>query len=491
MKLFSLRLTTLKSKLYAIVFASFIVRVVAFFVLPNTASNLAPDEAAYADLAEVVAKGLPIDKSSHGEGLYLISRAFTVPASLLVRLGFGGLDAVRIIASLYGLLTFALIAFILLRIFDSQQDVKIFILKNQKKVLILFAIFGLLPSHLIWSVLGLREAAMEFWILVVFSLIFHVFVVEKSPSKLPFLGILIAIPLVFSSRPQVGWVLGVTLLIYFLIKMRLKVAQILIPLTVIGIVSGYVVTTAFTIQGTKVFVAQKEIIEPRPSETSKPSKNGQVTFSPTPMTLAQIYVSRFCKTEGQEVVVQGIKYRCLLKGVVSRVVGLKNPGAALVDQADVILLRHEGNKVGAASAIKTLSCPITGESRFDKYFCIAYRAPYMTFTFLFRPLLGADVTSSFSLFAASENVFWLGAALFVVVMFIRNRRLAFFGALAPSLLFFSIYSVVAGAYEGNMGTAFRHKSLILWVVILLLASTIVATQQRKAEQQGISGSSKE
>ena len=66
-------------------------------------------------------------------------------------------------------------------------------------------------------------------------------------------------------------------------------------------------------------------------------------------------------------------------------------------------------------------------------------------------------------------------------MLIRNRRLAFFGALAPSLLFFSIYTIGAGAYEGNMGTAFRHKSLILWVVILLLASTIVATKERKAE----------
>ncbi len=113
----------------------------------------------------------------------------------------------------------------------------------------------------------------------------------------------------------------------------------------------------------------------------------------------------------------------------------------------------------------------------------------MTFTFLFRPMLGVDVTSSSSLIAAAENTFWLGAVVFILVMLIRNRRLAFIGALAPSLLFLSIYSVAAGAYEGNMGTAFRHKSLILWVVILLLASTIVATQQRKAEREGISGSS--
>ena len=189
--------------------------------------------------------------------------------------------------------------------------------------------------------------------------------------------------------------------------------------------------------------------------------------------------------------VLGVKYLCEKKVEKKSIVGLKNPGVVLIDQAEAIPQRHEGNKVGAASAIKTLACPITGESRLDKYFCIAYRAPYMTFTFLFRPMLGLDVTSGSSLLAALENVFWLGAALFVLVMFIRNRRVAFFGALAPSLIFFSIYSVAAGSYEGNMGTAFRHKSLILWVVLLLIASTIVATQQRKAEQQGKSGSSQE
>ena len=141
MKLFSLRLTTLKSKLYAIVFASIVVRVVAFFALPNRASNLAPDEGTYAVLAEVVAKGLPVGETEFGEGLYLISRAFTVPASLLVRVGFSGLDAVRLIASLYGLLTFVLIAFTLLRIIGSRQEIENFSTKSQRNVLILFSIF--------------------------------------------------------------------------------------------------------------------------------------------------------------------------------------------------------------------------------------------------------------------------------------------------------------------------------------------------------------
>jgi hypothetical protein len=188
-----------------------------------------------------------------------------------------------------------------------------------------------------------------------------------------------------------------------------------------------------------------------------------------------------CKSDGEEVTLNGVKYLCTSKVEKKTIIELKNPGSEVIDQADNIPYKQEVNQIDAASVIKTQACPNAGISRFDKYFCIAYSAPYTTFTFLFRPILGADVTSTSSLFAAIENVFWLSSALFVIVMFIRNRRLAFFDALAPSLLFFSIYSVAAGAYEGNMGTAFRHKSLILWVVILLLASTIVATKERKAE----------
>jgi hypothetical protein len=190
-----------------------------------------------------------------------------------------------------------------------------------------------------------------------------------------------------------------------------------------------------------------------------------------------------CESANQIVEFNDIEYLCETYLEKKPVVELRNPGSVIIDQADALPIRSELNKVGAASVIETQTCPNAGDTRFDKYFCIAYRAPYTTFTFLFRPMLGADVTSSSSLFAALENIIWFSAALFVMIMFIRNRRLAFFGALAPSLLFMSIYSVAAGAYEGNMGTAFRHKSLILWVVILLVASTIVATKERKAENK--------
>jgi hypothetical protein len=468
MKLFSLRLTTLKSKLYAIVFASFVVRVVAFFALPNKESSFAPDEGNYGGLTEWIAQGRPADQYYFG-GLYTISRPLVVPASLLNRLGLSGLDSVRIVSSLYGLLATVLAIHLLLKLSNSLPQVSKFVSENQMKTVFLLVIFSFLPSNLAWSFVGLRDSAMNFWVLAVYVIIFYAFTLKEISSKLVSLGILLTIPMVFLSRPQVGWAVCVSLLTYLLIKVRVRVSQILILMTLMGMVLGYIAITPFSIGTTETFV----------------------TTSSTGGSENDAAIKNLCKYDGQEVIFQNAKFTCLLKVDEISVVGLKNPAAALVNQAESISERQEINKVGAASAIRTLDCPITSDSKIQKYFCLAYRTPYTTYTFLFRPMIGADITSPSSLFAAVENIFWLASFLFVIVMFMRNRRLAFFGALAPSLLFFSIYSVAAGASEGNMGTAFRHKSLILWVVILLLASTIVATQQRKAEQQGISGSSKE
>ena len=107
----------------------------------------------------------------------------------------------------------------------------------------------------------------------------------------------------------------------------------------------------------------------------------------------------------------------------------------------------------------------------------------MVATFLFRPLIGIDTTSTSSLIAGVENIAWLGAFVFIIIMIIKKRRLAFIGPLAPSLIFFILYCVGAGSYEGNMGTAFRHKSLILWAVLLLVASVTVAEKRPKSRNE--------
>ena len=491
MKLFSLRLTALKSKLYAIVFASFIVRVVAFFALPNTTSNLALDEGNYAGLTEWIAQGNPDYKYPY-TSLYTNSRSLIFPASLLNKLGINRLDSVRIISSLYGFLACLLLANLFLKLYKFKQVRSGEFVPRHSTFLCLFAAFVFLPSHLTWSLLGLRESAVEFWTLLVFVLVLYVFEAKKRPSILALIGILIAIPLVFMSRPQVGLLLGVTLVIFSLIKVKVKISWVLACITLVGIVLGYAATTGFSNVAADNWSLRLETIDKKLANTSPTQLEtiDKKLANTSPTQHEQDIAIKKCAVEGQKVVIEGIFYICI-NSVSKKFNGFASLGSAVYNQAEAIPERSEANKVGAGSAIKTIACPNKGQSRIDSYFCIAYRAPYTTFTFLFRPMLGADVTNTSSLFAAIENIFWLAAFLFVIVMLIRNRRLAFFGALAPSLLFFFFYSVSAGAYEGNMGTAFRHRSLILWVVILLLASTILASQQRKAEREGISGSSQE
>jgi hypothetical protein len=439
MKLFSLRLTTLKSKLYAIILASLVVRVVAFFMLPNVSSDFGPDEGTYAAAAQWTSLGKSaLDFPAYGAGLYVSGRSFLIPAALLNKIGLSPLDSVRLTSSLYGFLLLCIVTLLVLNSYRKNPDFKSLIEKRPGIFYGLYLIFTFSPSHFAWSTLGLRESTVEFWIVLLFCFIYFNFHNPHKISKRVALAYPVLIVVVFSARPQVGWVLSVSLFIYFLAVTKKSGKKLILLLTALGILLGSATTVALP---------------------EKPALTDTVPV----------------KTESESTVK----------------ILVKNPANIIVEQVDNLQSHHELGKFQAASAIHLPNCPLVSDSRLSNYSCLIYRAPFTTFTFLFRPMLGADVTSASSLFAAIENIFWLAAFIFVAIMLIRNRRLAFFGALAPSLLFFSLYSVGAGAYEGNMGTAFRHKSLILWVVLLLIASTIVATQQRNAEQQGISGSSQE
>jgi hypothetical protein len=92
----------------------------------------------------------------------------------------------------------------------------------------------------------------------------------------------------------------------------------------------------------------------------------------------------------------------------------------------------------------------------------------MVSTFLIRPILGVDVTSTSSLLAAFENLVWVSLFVTILVLLIRRRRVSFLDALLPAIIFLFLYVFGASAYEGNMGTGFRHKSLILWAVLLVI-----------------------
>ena len=467
MKLFKLKLTTLKSKLYAIVFASFLVRIIGFFLLPNEPTvALAPDEGGYANIVRLIASEQPT--TSHG-GLYFISRTLVIPASILNNFGIEPLSSVRIIASMYGALTLILVAFLIIQFVSKYSTYSELTSKRSNLVIGLFFIFAFLPSHLLWSMLGLRESSMEFWVLCSFAAIFLGVNLQEKVTLPIALLLTISVTLLFNTRPQVAWVLVVTILVSLIFSNKRRVSFTLALLTLIASGVGY---TSIVLQKHDVFA----LIATDGSATDGSATDGSATDGSATDGSA-------CQLSNQIIMLQGKEYKCIKTGTRRVLNDFKNPAQILVDETITISASHKSNQVAAASAIQTLSCPVTEESETDNYFCLAWRSPYMVATFLFRPLIGIDTTSTSSFIAAIENIAWLGAFVFIIIMITKKRRLAFIGPLTPPLIFFILYCVGAGSYEGNMGTAFRHKSLVLWVILLLVASVTVAKKRPKSRNE--------
>ena len=406
----ALKLGTLKEKLWAIVAASFVARVIMFFVLPNTPSSLAPDEGTYAALTKWIAQSKPAaDFPAFGEGLYLSGRSIIVPSSALNRIGMNELDAVRLVSTLCGFLSLVLLTFFALKLLNERDDLSKF---NSRLILFFFFVFAFLPSHFVWSTLGLREGPNEFWVLSTFISVYAIFHFKTRFQALMYLALFASIVMCYSTRPQVGFVLGFGLLMYLITQIRKARSLFAITAVLAGIVLGSI--------GTSVTAEVSIIEDPR----------------------------------------------------------------VVITMVDGIPTKHAGNQVAAASVIETPSCPIgqnslvsSPPSRLDTYACIIWRAPYMTTTFLLRPFIVGDVTSSSSAFAATENLIWLLAFGLIAYFIVKRRGIPRFKQLAPSMIFFALYVVGAGAYEGNMGTAFRHKALILWVVLALLLSLLWRNSQ--------------
>ena len=217
----ALKLHTLKQKLWAIVAVSFVARVIMFFVLPNSPSFLAPDEGTYASLAKWAGESKPAnDFPAYGKGLYLSARAIIIPSSLLYRAGIHQLDAVRLVSSIYSLCSLVLIVALILMLHKrvlSEGPLERF---NEHLIVRLVFFFAFLPSHFLWSNLGLREGPTEFWILITFVVFFVLQHYQKTITATGIVLLVGSIAITFSARPQVGWVVGISLIAYLLCKLK-------------------------------------------------------------------------------------------------------------------------------------------------------------------------------------------------------------------------------------------------------------------------------
>jgi hypothetical protein len=390
----AIKLHTLKQKLWAIVAASFIARAIIFFSLPRTFTSFAPDEGTYASLVRWIGESKPAEEfPGFGAGLYLSGRTLIVPASALVRLGLSDLNSIRLTSTIYGLLCLVIVVLATLQYFrfvKSDSKSRVF---NEKLALTLILIYAFLPSHFLWSNLGLRESANEFWLLTSF-IMFHITKNQKIKTRITGLVLLpLSIGLVFSSRPQVGSLLVLTLLLATLLNFKVRNLNKL--LLVIVILAGFIIGQSLSTQN----------------------------FNAASETIRQI----------------------------------KN-----------IPEKQNLNQEGASSRIQPPNCPFEESEKDNVLLCLGWRAPYMTATFMFRPIVNIDVSSSSGFAAAVENLAWFIFCLTILVLLYRGKGISFFESLSPSILFFLLFVISASAYQGNMGTGFRHKSLILWVVLLMI-----------------------
>jgi hypothetical protein len=564
------KLHTLKQKLWAIVATSFIARLLMFFALPNTPTSLAPDEGTYRALASWIAESKPAtDFPGFGEGLYLSGRSLVIPASTLVKFGMNDLDAVRLTSSVYGFLALCAAVYLVTRLLQPSNAGVTLNKKIESLVVTLLMVYAFLPSHFVWSNLGLRESPNEFWLIMTFTGVFLLY--KEGQQKKLLLAVLVSISIVctFGSRPQVGWVLVVTLLIYSIFKLRNKLTYLLITSVLTGLFAGYLTTTSFAYVTSDLYVAKDATPTPTKDATPTPTKDATPTptkdstptptkdstptptkdstptptkdatptptkdstptptkdatptptkdstptptkdstptptkdatptptkdatptptkdSTPTPTNSGEVNASKLCDGTKLKVEYKGKSYDCVKSGTVTKRERPSNLAEVAIDQVEVIPGKQIVNQIGAASMIERLTCPWDESSEIGKYGCLAFRAPYMTLTFLFRPLPFIDTTSLASMFAAAENTLWIFMIAFIVYRISKVKRIPFVNEIGPAVIFCSLYVVGAGSYEGNMGTAFRHKSLILWVVLLLVFVTSKTFSQRESQKPEI------
>jgi hypothetical protein len=388
-----------------------------FALLPNSPSVLGPDEGTYALLAKYVSEGLPVEEFPfYHPSIYSSTKSTTLPSAFLIKLGLEELTAVRTIASVYGLastllLVLSFIAYLRLRN-QNTQDLSSSL---DKKFIFVLAFFAFLPSNFVWSTVGLRESGSQFWLIATFYLVLKLLSsTHRDAWKFTALSAF-ALTFAYGARPQTALVFSIVALFFstaILLKFRKFMPLIAI---LIGIFAGQAFTTT-------------------PATPATPATSATSATSATPATINPL------KTlQNQVLTIRILEYKRSL------------------------------NSLGAQSALPISICQSSSNEIVKIIKCNLSELPYRLFAFLFRPLIFFDQGSTTLNFAALENLGWMILVPLSIWISLRKRENTLDRFINLSLTSYVIvFASAAALYEGNLGTAFRHKSTILWPLVFIL-----------------------
>lgn len=131
--------------------------------------------------------------------------------------------------------------------------------------------------------------------------------------------------------------------------------------------------------------------------------------------------------------------------------------------------KREGNQQFANSKIEVANC-INEKSRFTNLGCEIARLPSAVVQVTLRPVPIYDTGSSTQIAAGIENLVWMLLYVFILSQLKGLFRKKHFGFEIPATIFVALFTIAAGLYEGNVGTAFRHKGLLLSLLLLIAVS---------------------
>ena len=460
-----------------------------FFMLTNSPSSFGPDEGTYAALAKYVAQGLPVEEFPlYGAGLYNSAKSITLPSAFLVQLGMGELSAVRTIASTYGLASTLMLVLCFLALFRLrnqalQKSSPVF----DRKFLALLLIFTFFPSNFVWSTIGLRESGSQFWLISTFYFILKL-LNSAGRDLWKFTGFCsLALTLAHGTRPETALVFSLIALlasILLLVKFRK-----FFPLFAIlfGVFAGQAFTTTPQVVAEESLGAFK-IIEPKQiqSTTPKPVESNQGT-TPKPVEILEARqddsASVMCSQADEIIKFDGSEFRCKYSKTYQVIE--RNPTKTLKNEiltTQILEYKRNVNAIDAQSALPVNECQGPSRDVFRLIECNLNELPYRLFAFLFRPLIFFDQGSTTLTFAALENLGWMILIPISVWVSLRKRENTLDRGVNLSLIsYVTVFASAAALYAGNLGTAFRHKSTILWplVFILMIAPRIWPKFKRK------------
>jgi hypothetical protein len=138
----------------------------------------------------------------------------------------------------------------------------------------------------------------------------------------------------------------------------------------------------------------------------------------------------------------------------------------------------------ANTSIDVILCPRILPT--DSIICKVYQTPKLSINYISRPIFIVDqLETTTQKYAATENLFWILITIYVFVLSIMTIKVFnqnFYFKLSL-LLYIILFIILSGLYEGNYGTAFRHKSLLLPIfLILTMVLQIDLVQQRTTKK---------